>query len=740
LILPDGSRFDNDDSAVNRQISLDARSASVQWLTILLFLISSSLLFLCLFEWDRYRIISGPRFLTLTALDKVLLLWLFVAKSLVWFVLPLVVCAVLVASRLKRTAFFIVNFCWVALFFYMAVDLVSVGFAGYHCWDYLPNFRDMYEHPELRIWQWGGERLTIEGILLFAIFAVSGPVLFVCVRYATLRLVLRFVWAASAKASVALTFAVVFMVLGLAPALQFFQDRYTLDRIYDAAPLPATFRNSFDRFTDQVDVWLGTTDKQAISATLAAIGDPGAERLVRRLASFVRHRQQSDVSGPMMEDRAARAVTRPRGSSIGLLDMDKRGIRVSPSVAKQPPSEGNGLGPDQSDVPMPVRVLNEAVDPEPVDLSAAVRKPHLPNVILIIFESFRHSALSPEIMPELDSWTKQGLRLQRHYSGSNCSHLGLFSLFYGRSALGYHNALDRKIPPQMLESLRRCGYRITFLTAGEVKGFRRIGQWISPETCDAVIEDGQFSLAGMKDWPNSDRRKLNHVRDIVNFAQDQPQFVFFYLLSSHYRYPFPPEFEVFKESASFWHFVNPRAQIQNHLNRYSNSLLFLQHELMKLFQSIDLKRNLIMITGDHGESMGEDGVFTHGSRMSEVQMRVPFAMVGPGIEPRTISTATSHTDVLPTLLHALAERNVPIRSCQGRDLLAEASPADEVSVVPANGPDWEGLMVIRGNKRMIFRTEMAADPPSIEFAGLVDESGQYELKIQSRQQKQTANQ
>jgi hypothetical protein len=35
---------------------------------------------------------------------------------------------------------------------------------------------------------------------------------------------------------------------------------------------------------------------------------------------------------------------------------------------------------------------------------------------------------------------------------------------------------------------------------------------------------------------------------------------------------------------------------------------------------------------------------------------------------------------------------------------------------------------------------MAADPPSIEFAGLVDESGQYELKIQSRQQKQTANQ
>jgi phosphoglycerol transferase MdoB-like AlkP superfamily enzyme len=115
--------------------------------------------------------------------------------------------------------------------------------------------------------------------------------------------------------------------------------------------------------------------------------------------------------------------------------------------------------------------------------------------------------------------------------------------------------------------------------------------------------------------------------------------------------------------------------------------------------------------------------------MSEVQMRVPFAMVGAGIEPRTISTATAHTDILPTLLHALAGKGVPVGHCHGRDLIGESSPADEVSVVPANGPDWEGLMVIRGNKRMVFRTEMAAKPPSIEFAGLVDSTGQYELKV-----------
>jgi membrane-anchored protein YejM (alkaline phosphatase superfamily) len=354
---------------------------------------------------------------------------------------------------------------------------------------------------------------------------------------------------------------------------------------------------------------------------------------------------------------------------------------------------------------------------------------------MIIFESFRHFAIGPDLMKRLDEWSEQGLRLQRHYSGSNCSHLGLFSLLYGRTPLGFHETLTRKIPPQLLESLRQSGYRITFLTSGEVSGFRRIDQFINDRLCDEVIHEGEFTLAGMNEWPNSDRRKLAHARRIVNSDREEPQFVFFYLVSSHYRYPFPPEFEIYKESIgkesiSFWQLLNPREQIRNHLNRYANSLLFLEHEVMNLVKSIDLNRNIVMITGDHGESMGEDGVFTHASRMSEIQLRVPFVMVGSGIAPRKISTATVHTDILPTLLHVLADRSVSVRNCQGRDLIANAAPADEVVVVPANGPEWDGFMIIRGNKRMAFRpTRIPSISPLAEFTGLVDEAGQYELRI-----------
>ena len=375
-------------------------------------------------------------------------------------------------------------------------------------------------------------------------------------------------------------------------------------------------------------------------------------------------------------------------------------------------------------------VLRASVDPGPVDRSAFVKRAGLPYVIMIIFESFRHFAIGPDLMKRLDNWADQGLRLERHYSGSNCSHLGLFSLLYARAPLSFHHTLDQSIPPQMLESLRLSGYEITFLTSGEVKGFRRMADFINDKYCDKAIEEGEFNVGSMDDWPDSDRHKLARAKSIVNEAHDKPQFVFFYLLSSHYRYPFPPEFEIFKESNGLLHLLNPRGQIRNHLNRYANSLLFLEHELMKLVESLDPSRNIIMITGDHGESMGEDGVFAHASRMSEIQMRTPFVMVGPGVAPRKISTATVHTDILPTLLHALSGEKAPIRHCEGRDLMADPSPADRVVVVPAGGLDWNGFMIIEGDKRMAFR--LANTPgrtPSVEFAGLVDEVGQFQLRV-----------
>jgi hypothetical protein len=733
---------------------------SVQWLTILLFLTASSLLFVWLFEWDRYQIIAGPRATGMSLADKAMLIWLLGAKSLAWFLPWLLIWGIFIVVGLRRTAIVLVTVLWIAIFYFMAGDLISVGFAGYHIWDYFPHIEDILNSPEQHIWQWAGENLTSEALMILFFFVVSGPACFFAARWVSRRLARRYKRLCSGRATAMLTAGFIFVVVGVIPGQQLFHDQILLDRIDPILPFTPGLKHSFRQLSERFITPMNMSPAIAIHAGLVKVvhakpptfhldllvNDLEPDATLPRFNQDIFFGRSRKIGAATNSGDSGPVSIIGKNAFFGNLSADRLrqvwpcnpfdrnadgwGFRFSPALSVKQSTTSPGSLVDEDDALLAMRLACDAASPGPVDPSAFVANRDLPNVILIIFESFRHSALGPDLMKRLDAWAEQGLRLQRHYSGSNCSHLGLFSLFYGRSALGYHQTLDRKIPAQMLESLRRSGYKITFLTSGEVKGFRRLDQFISDKTCDEVILDGEFALKGMRDWPDSDRRKLARVRNIVNTPQRQPQFIFFYLVSSHYRYPFPPEFDIFEESPYVWQFLHPTRQIQNHLNRYANAALFLEDEVLKLTESIDPKRNLILITGDHGESMGEDGVFTHGSRMSEIQMRVPFAMVGPGVTPRKISGATVHTDVLPTLLHALAGRSVDIKNCQGRDLISDSSPADRVAVVPANGPEWDGLMVIRENKRMLFRTSTdAAEVPSIEFAGLADEAGQYELKL-----------
>lgn len=619
---------------------------------IFVFLVTSSLLFAFEFEWDRYHIITNYKVYGLSVLDKALLTWLLVAKSLAWFLPAIMACTILIAFGLMRAAAVTLIGFWVGIFFFMSVDLVSVGFTSYHAWDYVPHLRDVTT-------RWLLDCLTKKTLTVLAVFAVSGPTCLIVADKITNWVRRIFPVPCSRGSGAVILIAFVFMVLGVVPALAFFSDRGVLNRVLTAVPLATTVREYF------------------------------------RCASM-------NPVGPVRIAHAGSVST--SSVVIDTPQIDRFAQKSYEQTAK--------------------KFAYDAANPGPVDVNALVESHDLPNIILIIFESFRHSAIGPGLMKDLNSWSEQGLRLQRHYSGSNCSHLGLFSLFYGRSSLGYYQTLDRKIQPQLLESLRRSGYRITLLTSGEMKGFRRLDQFINDTYCDRVLDLGIFAVDGVKDWPDSDRRKLTTVKDMIKAPQQQPQCILFYLMSSHYGYSFPPEFAIFPESPDFWQFFNPWEQIRSHLHRYSNSLLFLEHELMKVLRSIDLKRNVVIITGDHGESMAEDGVFRHATRMSEIQLRVPCVMVGAGVETRKINTATGHSDIIPTLLHALAGKSIPVLNSQGRDLLAEQQPADEVVLAPANGPEWEGVLMIHGQKRVVFNTNTFSQVPSVEFAGLVDEAGQ----------------
>jgi arylsulfatase A-like enzyme/Tfp pilus assembly protein PilF len=86
---------------------------------------------------------------------------------------------------------------------------------------------------------------------------------------------------------------------------------------------------------------------------------------------------------------------------------------------------------------------------------------------------------------------------------------------------------------------------------------------------------------------------------------------------------------------------------------------------------------LVIVTADHGESLGEHGELTHGLFAYEATLKVPLLVWGPRIAPARDARPARHVDIVPTVLAYLGlgrEASLP-----GRSLLAPPPPPGETS-------------------------------------------------------------
>jgi arylsulfatase A-like enzyme/Flp pilus assembly protein TadD len=68
---------------------------------------------------------------------------------------------------------------------------------------------------------------------------------------------------------------------------------------------------------------------------------------------------------------------------------------------------------------------------------------------------------------------------------------------------------------------------------------------------------------------------------------------------------------------------------------------------------------VVVVTADHGESLGEHGEQTHGLFAYDATLEVPLVLWGPGIPASRTAVAAGHVDLLPTLLDALGVEQPP---------------------------------------------------------------------------------
>ena len=119
-------------------------------------------------------------------------------------------------------------------------------------------------------------------------------------------------------------------------------------------------------------------------------------------------------------------------------------------------------------------------------------------------------------------------------------------------------------------------------------------------------------------------------------------------------------------------------------------------------------RTLVVLTGDHGESLGEHGELTHGLFAYEATLHVPLVMYAPRLlRPAVVSEPVRHVDILPTVLDALGQA-VPA-DLPGRSLLRAAAgerltpaPAYFEALTAMLGRGWAPLYgVARGDDKLI---------------------------------------
>lgn len=155
-------------------------------------------------------------------------------------------------------------------------------------------------------------------------------------------------------------------------------------------------------------------------------------------------------------------------------------------------------------------------------------------------------------------------------------------------------------------------------------------------------------------------RPADKVVDIalewVNKQGDSPWFCWVHLFDPHSPYD-PPE--VFKEKYPDDH--------------YGGEAAFVDQQLGRLFDALGggavIDEPVIIITSDHGESLGEHGELTHGVFAYNSTLHIPFIIHQSRFfaEAKIIRETVGHIDILPTILDIL-DLKIP-EVVQGRSLL-----------------------------------------------------------------------
>ncbi len=316
------------------------------------------------------------------------------------------------------------------------------------------------------------------------------------------------------------------------------------------------------------------------------------------------------------------------------------------------------------------------------------------NVLLITIDTLRADHMSlygypRETTPRLDALAKTGVAFDRAYTYWPKTRGSFVAMLTGRLAgrSGYSKThpLLLDFNPTLAGVLKKAGYDTVAVvdnpnvaaSLGYAKGFDRYRETWEEEAlvsemdrARAITEDAVHFLRGASAerpfflW-------LHYVNPHAPYGPPSP-FDTLFLDEEALRGPaLPPVEGVNGGVPHAWEV--PGRGLGYYVAQYDGEIAATDAEVGQVLEALEGsglgERTIVILTSDHGESLGEhDYYFDHGQNLYDPSMRIPLVMAGPGLAAGHRSEVPATTlDLVPTVLDAVKVSYPP--GLDGRSLL-----------------------------------------------------------------------
>lgn len=231
----------------------------------------------------------------------------------------------------------------------------------------------------------------------------------------------------------------------------------------------------------------------------------------------------------------------------------------------------------------------------------------------------------------------------------------------GLMALAASRSIDTlpNNPVTLHQVMKHHGYRVSLLLSGDHTNFYGLKDAYGP-----VDEYFDGSMQSVR-YVNDDRLLLDRLRKLSAYDGKQPAFIQFHLMSTHalgarsnVNQTFLPQENYYRWPTSGDFLLNEE-QVDRARNYYDNGVLGFDRITDGIIETLRskgyLQNAIVIITGDHGEMLGEHGQLAHAKDLFEEVLRIPLIALyfGPANRLEINRSLLTQLDLAPSLVKAL---------------------------------------------------------------------------------------